>query len=172
MMFGSNGSSYWTPEVSTGQSASNAANGTVTWDDNLEDGFLTNSDVTFDANLSTGVTHLSAGDSSLTFNGQSGGTIGSVRIRAASQTNGSVEWSGVSILFWSGNHVVETVNAGSVFADATQSLTGAAEQVVVVTPGSTSCNRVTVTGSLHMEASADAYLEANSLFGQILIAPA
>jgi hypothetical protein len=174
---GSNGSFAWVPELHAGSSSSDSVGTQATWDDDLEDGFDTGYvAVGFDANLSAGTATVTADTDSpatTTYSGATGGSIGSVQIRAGAQLAGNVKWSQLSITFWQGTQQGEALTIGSgPQIDTTESSSGTGEQVLVVTPESGAYDHVTITGVLRMEAPVGSYPAYSDLFAQILIMPA
>lgn len=173
LLFGANGMAPWTYELAAGSTPTDSAGGGILWDGDLEDGFDSGEvDITFDADLSDGSVEMTAGGASVAYDGQSGGTIGSVVIRAGADVAGFAEFTRLTIKFWDDGVVFETATIGGVSADTAESTTGVAEQQLVVTPASSSCERVTMAGVFRMSAAPEAMPDVSSLFGQILITKA
>jgi hypothetical protein len=177
LLFGSNGSSSWAPELATGQQTESASYGSMVWDTNMDDGIDSGPvSVRFDANLATGSASLEAGPEGgdpVAYAGVSGGTIGSVVIRAGARVAGEVAWSELSITFWRGDEMAESVSLDATcVANPDDSSTGSELESISVTPTDTTYTRVSVTGSLQMRAADGMYPGWNDLFGQILIMPA
>jgi hypothetical protein len=178
LLAGTNGSFAWAPELYVGSTSDDATSAQRMWDGNLDDGFDSDSVfVSFDASLASGSATLSTStaDSSpdASYTGTTGGTIGSVLIRAGAQVPGDVDWSDISVTFWNGSQQGETINiSAGPDANAADSSTGVAEQTLVVTPASSNYNHVTVSGALRMQAPTGVWPGGNDLFGQILIMPA
>ena len=175
LIFGTNGSFAWVPELALGNDPETAAYGSATWDADLSDGFDSGQVyVSFDANLSAGTAILvtsNEASSPMTQTGLGRGTIGSVEIRARVQTAATVVWSDLSISFWNGDVAAETVDLAN-GATADLDAGGAVEeQRLVVTPENAGYDRVTVIGTLHMRAGPDVFPDMADLFGQILVTP-
>jgi hypothetical protein len=176
LLFGSNGSFPWASELYVGPDSETAAYGSATWDPDLSDGFDSGQvGVSFDANLTAGTATLSTSNetsSPVTYTGVGTGTIGSVEIRAKVQTAGEVAWSDISIAFWHGDTMGETLSVGAGAVANLDAPGSAEEQRLVVTPSDLSYDRVTVSGTLQMTAGPDIYPDWADLFGQILVMPA
>jgi hypothetical protein len=174
LLFGSNGASEWIPELLCGSPTQYPAYANTVWDENLDDGFDSgNVAVQYDANLATGTTTFSAGSASAHYAGESGGTVGSVAVRAQAQGSGAVIWSDLTITFWDGSEVGESLTlATGATAETSDTATGVEEQMLVITPERSGYDHVTVSGTLRMQAGSDYVPESADLFGQILINPA
>ena len=177
--YGTNGDFYPAPEIVVGgPSEEDLAWSRRTWDVDLLDGMDSQAvDVALDADLGAGTATWDvegADDGPISFSLGGGDAVGSVRIVAAAQVPGTVEWSDLCITFYdedtqSQDHVA--IEDGPA-VDTTTSQTGVAEQALVVTPDSTTVyERVSVSGTFRMTHGPDTYPAPSDLFGQILVMP-
>jgi hypothetical protein len=173
--FGSNGSQYLTPELAVGSQQA-TVNGRVQWDNDLSDGLDSDDrSFSFEADLETGAASFQLGDqiSTPSNSTSAGGSIGSIFIRTGASVAGLAAFGSLQISFFKNGVFQESLDvSGEATADATNSDTGAAEQILVVTPGGTDYDSVAVTGRFWMQAGEDIYPGWTDLFGEILVLPA
>jgi hypothetical protein len=181
---GSNGDPNGSPTYDMGTDPSTASYGYNTWDANAsyDTGFDTGS-TGFDLDANLGSANLGSGSDTLSvdsageisYTGSGSQSIGSVKIRAGAQVPGVVSWTNLTIEFYQGSTMADslTVSQGPAVDTTPSSSSGTAEQILTVTPASSSTayTRVTVVGTIRMQTPAGSMPGPDDLFCQVFVMP-
>jgi hypothetical protein len=173
--FGSNSGSTSASELSLGTS-STWASGQTTWDGNLANGFDTDElfvqlEVDFDSGHST-FSVFNSSEPVVSFNGPTGGTVGSLVIRSGAQVaTGFSSWAGFDISFFRDGTEQEAISISGDTTAQVSSSGGQSEQLLTVTPGASNYDKVVVSCWFRMMAGQGVTPGWTGLFGQILVMP-
>ncbi len=172
---GDNGYPDGIPGVYVGVSDSANQSAYREWDSDLSDGLDSGwVAVSFTATLgSTNTAQFSVGGAGTTYySGGSATAISEVDIRAAvAGPDMAMSWSNLSVAFYQGSSLVETVSLGNDVAVSTigSQTWDPAEMIAQITPTQSNCDKVVVTGSIRLQAAAGTYPGPNDIFGQVFI---
>jgi hypothetical protein len=169
---GSNGSFAWAPELCL-DTFTGTTTGQQLWDDDLEDGFDSGVvGVALDTNAGgsggTVVLHTESACASTVSSDGGGIWVQGVIIRAVAQVPGEVSWSDVTVSFYNGDELGETVCIAE-GPDAKLTGSGTAEQRMLVEIADGGYDRVVVSGSLRMQGASGVTPAWGDLFGDIQV---
>lgn len=178
---GSNGDSTGIPTYDLGADPEDASYGYNVWDEGVadgdtSDGFDTGSQpFAFDSDMAGGSNSLDvASAGAISYDTGGSQSIGSVIVRAGIQTIGVATWNNVTIAFYQGSTLADTLTLDGPAVDTTPANSpDEAEQILLVTPDSSSTpyTRVTVSGSIQMQTPAGVLPGPDDLFCQVFIFP-
>jgi hypothetical protein len=172
--FGCDGAVYGPATVGAGTGGETSAEAYTTWDSNLDDG-LDSGYVPFLLKVNVGgdgVSTMEASDSGvMTF--ATGATAGvhQVEIQAAvAGPSMQMDWRDVTVNFYRGGQLVESVNVGGLSADTMDSGSyDPAESIAKVTTDASDYDGVSVVGEVRMVAAQGVYPNPTDIFGQVAI---
>lgn len=174
VLYGDNGQTWGMPTAMTGYSSTVAAVGYTVWDSDPDDGVDSKlHTLTFGLNTTSAhianmqVDNVSVGG----FSVSSSTAVHSVTLKASVDGPGlQFAFSNVSVSFYSGTTLVESVSVNNFSADTQNSSSwDGASAAAVVTPNGSNITGVYVSASFQMKANEGTYPDTTSLFGQVLI---
>lgn len=179
---GSNGDPSGTQTYDVGTDPDTAGCGYNIWDQSVYDGDFADGFDTgqagfdLDANLGTGSDTLNvAGAGDVAFSGPGTQNVGSVMIRAGARTAGVAAWTNLTVEFYQGGTMVDslTVSQGPAVDTTSAASSGTAEQIMTVTPASSTSayTRVTVVGTIRMQTPAGTIPGPSDLLCQVFVMP-
>lgn len=174
VLFGDNGYAYGTPTACAGTSSNAPAYTYTAWDNNLDDG-VDSGLVEF--GLAINVDGAGAGyfvvrnTAPISFSTGTGGSIEQVTVQAdVANSYMEMQWQDVTVSFYSGGQLMETVSLGGLSAGALDgSTSGPAESVVTISTNTSNYDGVYVTGHVRLMAAEGMYPNPTDIFGQVTI---
>ena len=153
LQVGSNGDTYGDPTQIIGDVYGEENYAFNTWDSNLAGGFeASDVPVEFDVKSDGSESLYVDNQSALTYQTGDIGSISSVVLEAAVQTNAEAKWSDVTVEFLRNGVVVETVDpsSGPDVNTISAGSSNVADQTLTITPSASNDDEAIVTGSMTM----------------------
>lgn len=154
-----------------------AVGGWTTWDDSPDDG--TDSawvDVALTFQKTSGGSEItwSVDGQSVTYDASSFNVISKIAIVADSSAQALISWQNVAVKFFQGGQQADSYISGSGPTVDETANTDPTEQadILTITPQASNIDKVTITAQVRLASPEGVYLDANSVFGQVLITTA
>jgi hypothetical protein len=169
---GSNGDTGGDPTYDVGDDQGEEAWAYKQWDSNLSDGFDTGDiNVQFTGDSSGQESMAVGSDAPIAYSGDSSGAISSVVFQAGVMIPAEAKFSDITVQFWSGTTLRETVSFAS-GPDANTMNTPAtpqAEQILTVTPTFSDCNKVRISATERLRAPAGTFPSSTNMFCDVFV---
>jgi hypothetical protein len=125
--------------------------------------------VTFDVK-SDGSEVLSVGsDDPLTYQTGSIGPISSVVLEAATQIQGQASWSNVTVNFYKGGSLIQSISPSSGPSVNTSSSSTTADQTMTITPTDPSCDEVLIAAAMQMTSTGTNSPSSTAMFCNVFV---
>jgi hypothetical protein len=171
VLMGDNGNVYGTPTVVVGAGGEALASTYLTWDSNLDDGMDSGWVNAWFVDAAGQVDMGSGNVGEASFQPSSELSIHQVVIRSVVEsTYMSMSWRDLTVNFFIGGEVVETVTVGDLTADTLAGNSNDPQEAIALVTGSAAgYDGVTVTGQVRLTVVEGTYAGPGDIFGQVLI---
>jgi hypothetical protein len=170
VLVGDNGNVSGIPTVTAGSGGEADSWTFNTWDSNVDDGFDSEwVGVQFSIGAGQGAWEVS-NSGAATFSTGTSPSIGSVTIQAAVMSAYmKMSWQDVTVNFYSGGQLMESVSVADFAADTTDGAGWTEESGVIVAASGSNYDGVVITAQVRLEALEGMYPGPSDIFGQVVI---
>ena len=170
---GDNGDWTGLPALDAGKNGDDPNYAENQWDADLSDGLDSGwVDASFSVDNSTNNVDLSVADQdAISFSSGSSLSIHQVAIVAGVDMAGVIaSWRNLSVSFYSGSTLGETISVGSLTADNSTATTDSdKEAIAIVTPSGTGYNHIVVSGQMRLQSNSDVVPGSDSVWCKVAI---